>query len=228
MNIEGLVKRIRTEFLDDTVGSSEKHYRWKTPHIVAALSQSERELCKRLFLLHDSTSPAVCQLVLAAAIDGSFPRTLSIDDRILRIERMKFPGVTTPLIQKTTAWLDQHDPGWDEKTGTPSHFVVDANDFSITFNRQPLSGGTVAMTVKRYPLVSIIEKSEKLSPELKQLDDELIHGALKYLYLKPDLEGYDPSLSAKWATQFESDIKSIVQGRAAMNPQEYVCRPERF
>lgn len=228
MNIEGLVKRIRTEFLDDAVGSSEKHYRWKTPHIVAALSRAERELCKRIFLLHDSTTPAVCQLEWVAAVDGTFPRTAAIDDRILRIERLKFPGVTKPLIQKTIAWLDQYDPGWDEKTGTPSHYVVDADDFSITFNRQPLSGGTVAMTVKRYPLVSIIEKTEKLSPEVKQLDDELIHGALKYLYLKPDLEGYDPALSAKWAAQFESDIEDTKLNRAAMNPQEIVCRPERF
>lgn len=228
MNIEGLVKRIRTEFLDDTVGPSENLYLWKTPQIVAALSRAERELCKRIFLLHDSTTPAVCQLELVAAVDGTFPRTLAFDDRILRIERLKFPGVTQPLAQKTLAWLDQYDPGWDEKNGTPSHYVVDADDFSITFNRQPVSGGTVAMAVKRYPLIPIIEKTEKLSPEVKQLDDEIIHGALKYLFLKPDLEGYDAALSTKWAAQFESDIEDIIQTRAAINPQQYICRPERF
>lgn len=228
MNIEGLVKRIRTEFLDDSTGSGERHYLWKTPHIIAALSRAEHELCKRILLLHDSTTPEVCKLEWVAGVDGTFPRSAAIDDRILRIERLKFPGVTQPLVQKTSAWLDQHDPGWDEKTGTPSHYVVDADDFSITFNRQPLSGGAVAMTVKRYPLVPIIEKTVKLFPEVKQLDDELIHGALKYLFLKPELEGYDSALSTKWAAQFESDIENIIQNRAAMNPQEIVCRPERF
>lgn len=227
MNIEGLVTRIRGEFLSDDIGPKESHYRWKTLHIIASLSQAERELCKKLFLLKDSTTAAICQIAINA-IAGVFPRSYAIDDRLLRIERLKFPGVTTPLIQTTTDILDQQDPGWDEAIGTPTHFVLDADDFSITFNRQPTTGGIVNMSVKRLPLTSIIEKAKSESPEIKQLDDELIHGALKYLFIKPDLEGYDPDLSAKWARQFEADIEQIIQNRAAMNPQENICRPERF
>ncbi len=227
MDIEGLVTRIRTEFLDDANGIREAHFLWKTRHIIASLSQAERELCRKLFLLHDSTTAEICQFSVAAQ-GGIFPREYPIDDRILRIERLKFPGVTKPLERKTTAWLDQHDPGWDEATGTPSFFTVDSGDFVIAFNRQPITGGTVTMTVKRLPLMPLSEKETSVSPEVKQLDDELIHGALKYLYIKPDLEGYDPNLSAKWAKQFDADIDQITLNRAAMNPQEYVCRPERF
>jgi len=227
MNIEGLVTRVRTEFMDDAKGLHESQFLWKTPHIIASLSQAERELCRKLFLLHDSTTVAICQLTIAAA-NGIFPRGYVIDDRILRIERLKFPGVTKPLERKTTAWLDQHDPGWDEAEGTPSFFTVDSGDYIVSFNRKPITGGTVAMTVKRLPLMPLIEKATNDSPEIKQLDDEMIHGALKYLYIKPDLEGYDPNLSAKWGKQFDADIEQITLNRAAMNPQEYVCRPERF
>ncbi len=227
MNIEGLVKRIRTEFLDDAKGIHESQFLWKTPHIIAAMSQAERDMCRRLFLLHDSTTAAICQ-VTVAAIESVFPRDYAIDDRILRIERFKFPGITKPLERKTTAWLDQHDPGWDEAVGDPSFFTVDSGDYIIMLNRQPVTGGTAAMTVKRLPLTPLIEKATNDSPEVKQLDDEIIHGALKYLYIKPDLEGYDPNLSAKWGKQFDADIEQIVLNRAAMNPQEYVCRPERF
>ena len=227
MNIEGLVKRIRSEFLDDAKGMHESHFLWKTVHIIAALSQAERELCKKLFLLHDSTTAAVCQFIVAD-VNGVFPREYAIDERILRIERLKFPGVTKPLELKTTAWLDRQDPGWDEAEGTPSFFTVDSGDFVISFNRKPITGGTVSMTVKRFPLQTLLEKSTNNSPEVKQMDDELIHGALKYLYIKPDLEGYDPNLSAKWGKQFDADIEQIALNRAAMNPQEYVCRPERF
>jgi hypothetical protein len=228
MTIQGLVTRIRTEFLDDAEGSVEANFLWKTAHIVSSLNQAERELCRRLYLLHDSTTVEICQISIVA-VDGVFPRSYAMDDRILRIERLKFPGVTPPLIRKTTDWLDQHDSGWDEAKGTPSHYVVDADEHSITFNRQPETGGTVTMTVKRLPKLSIIEKNRSTdSPELKQLDDELIHGALKYLFSKPDLEGYDPSLSAKWGNQFETDIKQIEQNRAALNPQENICRAERF
>lgn len=228
MNIEGLVTRIRTEFLDDYVASNEGDYLWKTAHIIASLSLSERELCRRLHLLSDSSSTEICQLIIAA-VNGVFPRSWAIDDRILRIERLKFPGVTKPLIQTTTDWLDTNDPGWDEYQGTPTHFVVDSDDFHLTFNREPTAGGTVQMTVKRLPLTTILEKDPQSgAPEVRQLDDELIHGAMKYLYIKPDLEGYDPALSAKWANQFEMDINRITQDRAAMNPQQYVCRSERF
>ena len=227
MNIAGLVARIRSEFLDDAVGQNESHFKWKTPHIISSLSQAERELCRRLYLLHDSTTTEICHFTVAA-INGVFPREFSIDDRILRIERMKFPGVTKPLMQKTTAWLDQHDQGWDEAEGVPSCYTVDSGDYIVSFNRKPVSAGTVTMMVKRFPLLPLISKQTSESPEVKQLDDELIHGALKYLFNKPDLEGYDPALSGKWGQQFEADIEQVEQNRAAMNPQEYVCCPERF
>lgn len=227
MDIKGLVARIRSEFLDDDAGSSEDSYLFKSPHIIASLSHAERELCRRLHLLSDSTTPAICQINLVA-VNGVFPRSYGIDDRILRIERLKFPGASRPLLQTTTSWLDRYDQGWDEAEGTPTHYAVDNDDYSITFNRQPLTGGIVSMLVKRLPLMPINIKSTTESPEIKQRDDELIHGALKYIYLKPDIEGYDPNLATKWANQFEADINQIVLDRAAMNPQEYVCRPERF
>lgn len=227
MDIEGLVNRIRTEFLDDAEGLKESAFRWKTAHIIASLSQAERELCKKLFLLHDSTTAAVCQFTVAA-VNGVFPREYAFDERILRIERLKFPGVTKPLERTTSAWLDQNDSGWDEAEGTPSHYTVDSGDYIISLNRKPVTGGTATMTVKRLPLLTLAEKGPGDSPEVKQLDDEMIHGALKYLYLKPDLEGYDPALSAKWGKVFADDIDQIVLNRAAMNPQQHVCRPERF
>jgi hypothetical protein len=228
MNLKGLVARIRTEFLSDDVGD-ESSYLWKTPAIVSALGLAERDLARKLYLLADSITPEVCRFSVVAAL-GVFPRAYAIDDRILRIERMKFPGVTTPLIRKTTEWLDQNDPGWDEAIGTPSHFVADTDNFTVTFNRQPVTGGTVQMNVKRLPLVRLTSSSADLakSLEVKQLDDELIHGALKYLYLRPDIEGYDAALSKKWENQFETDISVIIQNQAAMNPKEYVCKPERF
>lgn len=227
MRIEGLVTRIRGEFLDDDRGNRESQFIWKTPQIVNALSLAERDLCKRCHLLNDSTTADICRITIAAT-DGVYPRTVAHDARVLRIQRLKFPGVTTPLTQKNITWLDANDPGWDEKSGTPTHFAVDGDSCAITFNRQPLAGGVVLMTVKRLPLVPINEKDATQSPEVKNLDDELIHGALKYLFSKPDLEGYDPNLADKWDRQFERDIKQITQDQAALNPQELVCKPERF
>lgn len=227
MNLQGLIGRMRAEFLSDDTGTSELDYLFKTPAIVAALVQAERELARRLYLISDSTTAEICHLSVAAVL-GVFPRTYALDDRILRIERLKFPGVTQPLIRTTTTKLDEQDPGWDELKGTPTHFVADMESFSVTFNRQPLAGGTAVLHVKRLPLVRLTTKTPNSSFEIKQLDDELIHGALKYLYLRPDIEGYDAALARKWEVKFEEDIDTITQNKAAMNPQEYICRPERF
>lgn len=223
MTIQELIKRMRIEFLDDLL---EPPF-WPSSNIISSLSQAERELCRRLYLLHDSTTAAICQIPIAAT-GGIFPRSYAIDNRILRIDRLKYPGITKPLTQTTTAQLDQFDSGWDEATGTPTKYVVDTDDFTITFDRQPTTAGTVNMQVKRLPLIPLLSRALTDSPELKQLDYEMIHGALKYLYIRPDAETFNIDLSKKWDNQFETDIQHIIQNRAAMNPQTWVCRPERF
>lgn len=222
MNITGLVNRIRTEFLDDNAGSETGQF-WKTPNIISALSLAERELCRRLYLLHDSTTTAICQIPIIAGTSS-----YTIDSRILRIERLKYPGVTIPLTRVTTDWLDRNNPEWESRTGLPSFYVLDTDSLTITFDSKPLVAGTVNMTVKRLPLLPLLDREMSDFPELQQLDDELIHGALKYLYMKADAETFDTDMVKRWEDQFETDIAKIVQNRAAFNPQITICRPERF
>lgn len=226
MTITELIARARVEFLDDVTGASSASF-WKDSHIIAALSQAEQELCRRLYLLHDSSTAAICSITIAATL-GVYSQSYQIDNRILRIERLKYSGVTSPLRQTTTAWLDQNDEGWDEATGIPSYYVVDTDSYTLTFNRKPLASATVSLQVKRLPLISLANKLETATPELQNLDDTLLHGAMKYLFLKPDAETFGIDLSKKWDNQFETDIQHIIQNKAAMNPQIAVCRPERF
>jgi hypothetical protein len=236
MNLTGLVARMREEFLDDLVGASVGDCKWSDANLVAALNSAERELCKRLFLLHDAASPAICQINIAQ-VTGVYPREFAISDKILRIERLKYPGVHQPLEQTTFEKLDGIDPGWDEIDGTlgvpsargvPSLYVVDFNTGLLTFNRQPIADGVVRLQVKRLPLADLSATDMTTSPEIKQLDDELIHGALKFAYLKDDSRTFDPTRAKVWGDTFESDIRQITQNRAAFNPREYTTVPERF
>jgi hypothetical protein len=223
MSLGDLVQRIRAEFISDTTGNDEARYLWKTPGIVSALMQAERELCRRVFCITDSTTPAICQLAVAPG-----GRSYVTDNRILQVKRLKFPGVALPLPQKTTPLLDAQDPRWDEASGTPTCFVRDQGKNVLTFDRSLTVNGTVQMIVTRLPLVRLTYQDLNSDMETTGLDDELIHGALKYLYLRPDIEGYDAKLSAYWRDQFEADIATILLDRAAGGPSETVSQPEFF
>ncbi len=219
MTIEDLVARVREDFLDDTKAP----YFWSDANIITALSNAERELCKRLFLLSDLTTVAICTIPV---LSGT--RSYSLDSRVLRIERLKLSGVAQPLLRTTVEILDRDCPGWEDTTGVPEFYILEAGANSIIFDKTPAAGYTASLTVKRLPLFTLQEKETSASPELQQLDDELIHGALKYLYLKPDAETFNIDMSKKWDNQFETDVKAIVQNKAALSPQSIYCRPERF
>jgi len=133
-NLKGLVARMRDEFLGDAEGVESGDSKWSQENLVSALRASERELCRRLFLLYDSTTPGICQFSIAEE-NGVFPRTFSISDKIVRIVRLKYPGVTKPLAQKTIQYFDEKDPGWDEMSGVPTMFALNLKNFTVTFNR---------------------------------------------------------------------------------------------
>jgi hypothetical protein len=226
-DLKGLVARMRDEFLDDTTGAETGDSKWSTPNLVSALNSSERELCRKLFLLSESTTPDICQVAITL-VNGVYPRSFSISDKIVRIERLKYPGVTKPLLQKTIQHFDDKDPGWDEMSGVPTMYAVDFESFTVTFNRQPVAVGTVKMGVKRLPLNDLSEVNMAAFPEIRQYEDELIHGALKWAYLKDDSRTFDPVRAGVWKKTFDDDIARITQDKAAMNPQEHICRAERF
>ena len=228
MDLSGLAGRMRDEFLDDTTGSDAER-RWPLQNLYSALISAEKEIASRLLLISDSTTPSICQITVTM-VNGAYPRTYAISDRILRIERLRFPNVLKPLSQKTVAQLDREDSGWDDATGVPAAYTVDYNTAQLTFNRVPTSGGIATMSVKRRPVTERIAADRRgdSSLEIKSYDEPIIHGALKYAYLKNDSQTFDPVRSKVWAGVFETDIKQIQQDMAAFNPQTLVMQPEAF
>ena len=224
-NVKGLIERMRNEFLDDTEGVASGDSKWTDGNLVSALNSAERELARRLFLISDTSTASICRIDIAS-VEGVFPRSYASSGKIVKIDRLKYPGVTKPLPITTMDVLDQKDPGWDERTGTPSAFILDADNFTITFNRQPVVSGVVSLWVKRLPLNDLSVSNLNAYPEIKQYEDELIHGALKYAYLKDDNRTFDPVRAGIWGKQFNEDISLIIRDKAARTPQEWVCSSE--
>jgi hypothetical protein len=221
-----IVNRLRTEFLDDAIAAEEADYQWQSAAIVSAITSAHRELAKRLLLIKDSSTPETCNIEITAGTDGLFPQTVAISPKVLRVDRLKFPGVTKPLKLTSQGELDAFDSGWDEMTGTPELFFVSPAEGTITFNRRPMSGGTVTMTVRRLPLqnftVGGLTSSSPEKLELFGFDDEVCHGALKYLYLRDDKKTFDPTRANVWSNQFEEDIRQIIRKMAAISPEVFV------
>lgn len=230
-----LISQTRIDFLDDTEGPPEAG-NWSNLTITNALNQAQREIARRCLLISDYTSE-ICSLTLAAdVVTGLYPQSLSLSSKILRVRYVLFPiaasaSKTRELYRRSTERLNALHGRWQwiGKTGRVESFVTDLQRNTLTFDHQPLYGGTVSIGVYRLPLVDMDLTDDASAPEIQEYDIEIIHGALKYLYSKgerrEDKDTYDPIKEAKWRKLFEEDIIRINQDQAAMCPKETVVEP---
>ena len=253
-----LICRIRDEFLDDIKGSDDDigSFRWSSRNITNALNESGTEIAKRCLILDDFMTQSICQLSLAADVNGDYPQSLQISSKILRVRFVLFPreGATTHFRELTRTSINKLNSGhngergggwngdcfepwaWLGKKGHVHRFLTDLTRGYLTFDRQPLYGGTVKLGVYRLPLKDMAYKdmdtAEQMYPEIQEHDIMLIHGALKHLYSKEyarkDSETYDPIEIDRWTKEFEKDIDNIIQEKAAMEPNDTIVQPENW
>jgi hypothetical protein len=211
---------MRAEFLDDEIIESESDCLWRDRELVAAIAWAERTLAERLHLIVDSTTATICRITIAA-VDGVFARSYLLSPLVLKIERLKYSGVTSPLVQTTEEELDRLEPGWDEAVGTPTAFFV--NRGTITFNKLPDAAATVTMTVTRKPSPLTLNSTT----ELQDLDDQIIVGALSRAYLKQDSQALNPGAADKYKGQFDDAISVLVREQAGLTKKgPPIMRPE--
>lgn len=251
-----LIWRVRDEFLDDIKGSDDDigSFRWSSRNITNALNESLIEIAKRCLILDDFMTQSICQLALTADANGDYPQSLQLSSKILRVRFVLFPreNSTTLYRELTRTSTDKLNSGhtgehggyhgcfepwaWLGHKGHIRQFLTDLTSGYLTFDRQPLYGGTVKLGVYRLPLKDMIykdmETSEQMYPEIQEHDVMLIHGALKHLYSKEysrkDSETFDAVEMDRWKKEFDSDIENIIQEKAAMQPRVTIVRPERF
>lgn len=225
-----LVKRMREEFLDDPAAEDESDNGWKTPMLVAGLNAAQEEITRRLLCITDASTAAVggiplCSLTIAA-VAGVFAQSWTVSRKIIKINQLFYPGVRLPLKQRSRLYLDQFDPGWLGKSGTPTEFCTDYETGKITFNRVPTAAGTVTMNVFRLPLARLSATSAGLqaSPELQEMDDQLIYGGLKWSYVLDDNHVQDKKAADRWSNAFEASLSLLTVNKAHLSPQAWVTR----
>ncbi len=225
-----LVKRMREEFLDDPAAEDEADNGWKTPMLVAGLSMAQEEIARRLLCIIDASTAAIATIPLCSLpindTAGVYPQSYAISRKILKINQLFYPGIRLPLAQKSRAYLDQFDPGWLGKSGTPTMFCTDYETGKITFNRVPEADGTATLNICRLPLARLSATSAGLqaSPELQEMDDQLIHGGLKWSYILDDNHVQDKKAASHWNGVFETSMSLLTVGKAHLSPQAWVTR----
>lgn len=190
MDTAALIVAYRTR-TDDLV----EPYLWSDTEVVQYLNAAENEAADRALLIEDKTTPDVVEITIEAGVSS-----YDLHPSILRIDRAKLDGETTPLRRTTFEALDK-SAGWEADTGTPLRFVDDEQ--TLVVHPKPTAAGTLRLWVRRLPIAPLTTADKKRSPEIHaRHHDRMLDWALRCGYLKHDSDAYNEQLADKLEASF--------------------------
>lgn len=182
MTFADLEKTVRREIADETGGDPDRHV--QRFQMLAYANEAVAEACIRGRLLVDSSTAEICTIPLVAGT-SVYP----VDSRVLSILRGK-PTGGMPLNRMSFLLMDEHMPGWDEKTGTPTMFITGMDKQAVRLYSIPAADGTLNLTVIRLPLQEMQGNSD--SPEIPaRLHQSLVLWMKHRVYNNQDSELFD-------------------------------------
>ena len=184
--------RVDTQDLGDPqLWADEDFYRW--------LSEAEAEAAIRGRLLHESASPAVCQIAVAAGASR-----YALHKVLFELDHIAFrlAGATerTPLRLTSTEELDRTRPDWRDETGTPELAIQ--GDTSLRLVPTPDADGALLLEGYRLPMKELtVEDCQKLEINAAH-HRHLLGWVLHRAYGIQDADTFDPNRSAKSLAAF--------------------------
>jgi uncharacterized protein DUF6682 len=124
-----------------------KPYQWSDATLVGYLSEGQEKAARNARLIRDFTTPEICSINVTTS-----RQDYDLDKRILFVRRVLLGDRTTPLDKKSYRYLDQCEPGWIGRTGTPNYWCGDFETRKLWFNRKPTAAATAKLLVVRLPL----------------------------------------------------------------------------
>lgn len=162
-------------------------------------NEGQNEACRRADLITDSTSD-FCSLTVTAG-----DPLLELDPRILRVTRARLMSVAYPLLTAQTAEMDDENPGWEDHTGSPTHYIGDYQTGYIRLYPIPTINDTVRITVSRLPLDEMEADGDE--PEIRlEGQPALVQWMLHRAYAYQDTDLVDPNKSAAALVEFEREF----------------------
>lgn len=182
MTLAELMAQFRID-ADDVVSP----YAWADTSLAKWFTEAQAEAAIRARLLHESDSPAVCQIAVAAG-----KSTYPLHEALYEIDHMGFKATGATLRQPvkliSREELDRIKPDWRDCTGRVDYAIQ--ADTSIRLALTPTSGGTLFMEGFRLPLAPLANPDDL--PEIHPAHHEkLVLWALFRAFSVPDAETID-------------------------------------
>lgn len=198
-----LISIIRTDYLDDNpevaVGTpaGDIPYLWKDAFLYRALSEAQKQACKRMHLIYDDTSAATSITLV------NNTHTYTLDASITKVEAVRFNGKA--VVHKSRTELDEQDPEWRTYQGmidNECRYAVRGH--KIRFSPYPdATDAALPVTLEVFRLPTAVLDDAADVPEIDvQYHFPLIYWVLYEAYRKADADTRDLELSQLYLGQF--------------------------
>jgi len=131
---------------------------------------------------------------------AQYTLTVPTGSRVLSIRSLSYAGL--PLTEKSMDWLDENEPGWRTKEGTPRNYVLRDNGI-ILLDRLPPEGVAITGTVALKPLQDGTEIGDNVYQDYREA---IAAGAIYRLRMMPGKDWYEPNLAALKLPAFEAGV----------------------
>ena len=192
MNLRELIDAVREEAHDLA-----KPYFWSDTFLTRAANDGEAEACRRGHLLRSSTK----DMCYTTAMAGD--PMVELDESIIDVVRVR-----CGLEVLDVAWsddLDESEPGWEDHTGSPTHYLMDYETGFLRVYPTPVVDTEIQMTVSHLPENEMVSDSD--IPQIKRTSHPaLIQWMLHKGYALQDADAFDPQKSARALVEFEKEF----------------------
>ena len=207
-----LIERIRGDYLDDEVGVDEDYAMVSDTTLYRFINEAQRESCRRMDLIFDDFTTAVCSITLA---DGT--RSYQLHKAITKLERVSYNGVE--LTKMTMDELDYSNPSWREQTGVPTQYVVRQRKiYPVPSPGADQDTDLLSLEVYREPLVVIEDDQDLEIPD--EFHEDLIPWVLFRVYHKRDEDIFDPEKGKVHLAEFIERFGDTVPAHVRMHQFE--------
>ncbi|WP_047218048.1 DUF6682 family protein [Delftia lacustris] len=196
MTLQDLIALFRSDAKD-----VEEPHLWDEPQVVGWFNEAQSEAAVRGRLLLDDSTPAVCEIAVAADI-----ASYQLHPKVYEIAHLRFAGASTSegreLAVVSREYLDRKDPYWRDRCSDEPRFAIQT-ETRLRLVPTPRESGALRLEAYRLPLKQLANCHDK--PEIHEAHHAyLVHWALYRAFGQPDADGFDPGKSQQSYSVFES------------------------
>ncbi|QLI49491.1 structural protein [Pseudomonas phage vB_PaeM_USP_25] len=213
MTLADLIAAYRTDANDKAVP-----YFASDEEVTGWLNEAENEAAIRGRLIHESDTPAVCEIAVVAGT-ASYPLHASLYELSHVAFRPDGGATRKPVLLVSSEYLDACMRDWRDREGCPQYAIQ--SDSGIRLVPRPDAAGTLILEGYRLPMEPmLLAEQETATPEINGAHHRhLVQWALHCGFSIPDTESFDPNragIAEAAFTQYfghrpDSDLRRITR-----------------